>query len=571
MHFFRYAPKRIIWLNFLTVIQAAVGSAGLLFLIPLAQLAGLDLSQYTSQHGGIVDDLVAYLNDLPFTQSLSQLLPIYVLVMTVIAILSYHHKILGAKLQQAYVRSMRSELYQAILESSWSFLSQRRSSAYLHRVGAQVQSMNMAAHQLIGLMHQILSMIIFIGLMFVVHPPFTIATLVIGLILAIILLPIRYTVRNAGKRQLRGYQEIFAVLAEHLSNLKIIKATAREAQFHDIVSDISGELEQQQVRMTRANSIIGFANSVGLAAGFAVLLYYGVEYFNVALAEFVILMMVMSRILPLLANFQQSIQGIIFSLPAYTDIEETLIRSKAEKEIGASHDIEPLVTKDKIELDSISFAYPSLGRDSSKKPDDYLFDRLNIVLHANETVALKGQSGIGKTTIADLFASLLSPLSGRLLIDGQELDETNRLAWRRAVAYVTQEVYLFNDSLRYNLTWAADQVSDDEIWRALEMASLKDIVEALPQGLESRIGDRGIRFSGGERQRLAIARALLMKPALLILDEATSALDDDNEQRIQGVIQRLHGQLTVLIIAHRESSLGIADRIIDVEQFRTKV
>jgi ATP-binding cassette subfamily C protein len=142
------------------------------------------------------------------------------------------------------------------------------------------------------------------------------------------------------------------------------------------------------------------------------------------------------------------------------------------------------------------------------------------------------------------------------------------VSWRRSIAYVTQEVYLFNRSIRYNLSWSAPDVSEEEIYAALEAAALSTTIKRLPEGLDTLIGDRGVRFSGGERQRLAIARALLTNPKLLILDEATSALDDDNEKRIQDVVTALRGKLTVLIIAHRKSTLEVADRIIDVKPLR---
>ncbi|PIW44083.1 MAG: hypothetical protein COW18_14165 [Zetaproteobacteria bacterium CG12_big_fil_rev_8_21_14_0_65_54_13] len=147
--------------------------------------------------------------------------------------------------------------------------------------------------------------------------------------------------------------------------------------------------------------------------------------------------------------------------------------------------------------------------------------------------------------------------------DDMVLEGDARMAWRRGVAYITQEVFLFHDTVRANLAWVSPGVSEAELWQALEMAAAAEFVRALPAGLDTLIGDRGIRLSGGERQRLALARALLSKPQLLILDEATSALDHDNEQKINQALLQLDGKLTILIIAHRETTIAhVKQRIV---------
>ena len=561
LNFVTFAPRRIIWVNFLSLVQSGIGSLGFLLLIPLMQLAGLDVTSYISQHGGLVSSLVEFLNRQAWTKNLEIILLGYVVLTVSIALLTYHRSRVAMKVQQSYVRSMRSSLYKSLLESDWAFLSSRRTADYLHRVGAQVQGMNVSANQLIGVMHLLLSMTIYTSLLFLVHWQFTLATIGVGLLVGLILVPVRWSVRDVGAKQLKGYQEIFATLAEHLSNLKMIKASAREAQFHGALEVISADLEAQQIRMQRAGALIGLANSVALALGFAVLLYLGIQYYGVLLAEFVVLMMMMSRILPQLASLQQAALNIANSLPAFVDIEEIFQHTIEANEIQAQLDIEPLGFKQRIDLVNVGFHYTN----SNNAP---IFEDLNLSINAYETVALRGASGIGKTTIADLISSLVKPTAGQLLIDGVALDAQSVLRWRRGMAYVTQDVYLFNNSIRYNLTWPTPNATDDEIWAALKLAAMDDMVRCLPDQLETRLGDRGVRFSGGERQRLAIARALLSKPNLLILDEATSALDNDNERKIQDVIKRLSGQLTVLIIAHRESTIGVAERVIDVSDFR---
>jgi ATP-binding cassette subfamily C protein len=178
-----------------------------------------------------------------------------------------------------------------------------------------------------------------------------------------------------------------------------------------------------------------------------------------------------------------------------------------------------------------------------------------------EVVALVGPSGAGKSTIADLMTGLLAPDSGRITVDGVALDETRARAWREQIGYVSQDTYLFHDSVRANLLWARPGASEAEVRQALAMAAAEQFVDALPAGLDTVIGDRGATISHCERQRIALARALLRRPRLLILDEATNSLDTHNEQRILEAIEQLRGDPTIVTIAHRIAAVRRADRI----------
>lgn len=179
-------------------------------------------------------------------------------------------------------------------------------------------------------------------------------------------------------------------------------------------------------------------------------------------------------------------------------------------------------------------------------------------------VAFVGESGAGKTTLSRIISGLIQPTAGEILIDGasQEL--------RRLVGYVPQENYLFNGTIRDNLSLQTSTTSEANIWSALEKASALDFVWALPKKLETIVGERGIKLSGGERQRLAIARALIIEPEILVLDEATSFLDYKNENHIQNSISKLHGKITMIVIAHRFSTIRQADTIYVLEKGKIK-
>jgi ABC-type multidrug transport system fused ATPase/permease subunit len=176
-------------------------------------------------------------------------------------------------------------------------------------------------------------------------------------------------------------------------------------------------------------------------------------------------------------------------------------------------------------------------------------------------VALIGSSGAGKTTLADIMLGLLSPQKGSVTVDGKDISKYMN-GWHQSIGYIPQFIYLMDDTIRNNIVFGAKApVKDDYIWSVLEKVQLAEFVRNLEKGLDTEIGDRGVRLSGGQRQRLGIARALYMEPAVLFLDEATSALDNDTEAAVMEAINSLHGEITLVIIAHRLSTIKKCDYV----------
>jgi ATP-binding cassette subfamily C protein len=207
-----------------------------------------------------------------------------------------------------------------------------------------------------------------------------------------------------------------------------------------------------------------------------------------------------------------------------------------------------------IELRGLSFAYGGNGKPTA-------LSAIDLVIADGKTTAIVGSSGAGKTTLADLLLGLIRPQDGAVLVGGVALDPAHLQSWRSQIGYVAQDTYLFNDSVRANLSWAKPDATLEEMEESLRQAAADEFVGHLPDGIDTVIGERGVRLSGGEKQRLSLARALLRKPSLLILDEATNALDSENEQRIYDAINSLHGEMTIVVITHRLTTIRAADLI----------
>jgi ATP-binding cassette, subfamily C, bacterial len=288
--------------------------------------------------------------------------------------------------------------------------------------------------------------------------------------------------------------------------------------------------------------------------------YVSIEILATPASQLLLLLYLFAMITRMLVRVQLHYHEFITESPALTTVREMEARCEAaaEPEPARSEGIE---LREAARLEGVSFAYQDSG-------EPLIISDRDLTIPAGKTTAIVGPSGAGKSTIADLVMALIGPNEGRVLVDERPLRAEQKRAWRSKIGYVPQDTFLFHDTVRENLLWARPDAHDGELREALRLAAAEDFVSRLPEGMETVLGDRGVRLSGGERQRLALARALLRKPSLLILDEATSNLDSENERRIQSAIEELHGSMTILIITHRLFTTRSADVIYVLEQGR---
>lgn len=265
------------------------------------------------------------------------------------------------------------------------------------------------------------------------------------------------------------------------------------------------------------------------------------------------------RMLPAFNRITGYLGTIMFNLPSihavYDDLME--IEQLMKEKEQDKHDIAEITLNDAIRMEKLSFKYP--------ENDKWILENVDLEIPKNTSVAFVGSSGAGKTTAADVILGLLEPQSGKVTIDGMDIKE-HMHAWHSCIGYIPQTIYLMDDTIRANITFGVpeDEIDEKQIRKALEEAQLDVFVDSLKDGLDTVIGDRGVKLSGGQRQRIGIARALYRNPKVLILDEATSALDNETEKEVMAAIDGLHGTRTLIVIAHRLSTIKKCDRIYEV-------
>ena len=266
------------------------------------------------------------------------------------------------------------------------------------------------------------------------------------------------------------------------------------------------------------------------------------------------------RILPSISRLSGYINTLVFYRPTLEATYANMVEARENESVSYSDgDLNgrELTFNKAIEIKNITWKYPNAINN--------VLDELSLTIQKGESIGLIGGSGAGKTTLADVLLGLLHPQKGAIYMDGMDVLAMSD-AWSRIVGYVPQTVFLIDDSVKNNIAFGIDpeKIDEHKVWNALEQAQLKEFIESLPEGLNSQVGERGVKFSGGQRQRIAIARALYSDPEVLILDEATAALDNETENSVMEAIDILQGHKTLIIVAHRLTTIRNCDKVYEI-------
>ncbi len=399
-------------------------------------------------------------------------------------------------------------------------------------------------------------------------------TFCMAIMFAILLLVVSYVIkprlRRIGLTQQRTGTAMNKWLMQSVQGIKEVKITGKEDYFQNNFesngSEYVGTLRKSQILGITPRFLIEAFSMSTMFLVVAFLIYRGGSL-EALIPMLTAVGMAAIRLLPAVnriisgiataAQFEPMLDKLIESLDAMEGNGASLDglnreSGKAEK----NADIEPL--RNEIDFREISFRYPDAETE--------VLSDASMTIRRGEAVGVVGGSGAGKTTAIDILLGLLKPQNGQVLVDGTSISADMR-GWHEQIGYIPQMIFMLDDTIRNNICFGEreEDISDDKVWQALEEASLADFVKALPDGLDTQIGERGIRLSGGQRQRIGIARALYRDPAVLVFDEATSALDNETEAEIMKSINHLQGQKTMLIIAHRLTTIENCDHVYRVE------
>ncbi len=552
----RYSRREVAIVVALTLASGAASGVGLVMLVPLLGLTGLDVGEGSV---GQISTLVGgAFEAVGLNPTVPVVLLIYVAVVGVQALLQRTTTVRSVLLYQGFVRSVRRRIYAAIVHARWTFFARQRSADATHALTQEVERVGGVASSLVGFVSRVIQTTILLALAVFVSPWATVVAVASGLFLSLLMARATAAGRAKGEEVSQAYQSLFATIGEHLAGMRVSKSHATEDAHLGRFAERTERTAGSMAAVARHQATTSVYLQVGSAVILGAVFWFALEVLALPLAGILLLLYVFARLVPQVTGLQRQVVGIVQQLPAFERIEDLIARYEASAEVAGGPD--PLPLQRSLRVADVSFRYD----DAPATPP---LAGVSMTLRAGTTTAIVGPSGAGKSTLADVLVGLVPPTSGSVFVDDAPLAGANVPAWRRSIGYVHQDTFLFHDTIRENLRLVRRDADDDAIRAALSAAAA-DFVHALPQGLDTVVGDRGVRLSGGERQRIALARALLRQPALLVLDEATSNLDAESEAAIQQALERMSGQRTVVVIAHRLATVRSADAIFVLEAGR---
>ncbi len=386
-------------------------------------------------------------------------------------------------------------------------------------------------------------------------------TLIIGGLLAafsiFIVIFLRPHIRRVAKKTQELNSDNYKYLSQSFNGIKESKITNSERFFINIYDSNIGNINKYNLRRIMYGSIPGhsieFIGMMGLVLSLLVVIVFkdSIGETNTQIIEtFAVFAYAVIKLLPYVTEINSQINSISAYKISIDSIYKDIVESKEIiKDDIFSNEATPIPFNDEIVLKDISFAY-------SSNSDTTIIKDGNCVIKKNTSVAFTGASGAGKTTIIDIILGLLTPQKGAVTVDGIEIN-TNLKGWRKNISYIPQFIYLMDDTIRNNIAFGIDNknINDKDIWKALEMAELDRFIKSLPNGLDTVIGERGVRLSGGQRQRIGIARAFYRNTNIIVFDEATSALDFETEKNILDHVNERAKDHTLIIITHRLNTI----------------
>jgi ATP-binding cassette subfamily C protein len=384
---------------------------------------------------------------------------------------------------------------------------------------------------------------------------FTVFITLTGIVLFFLLRKFLFKAFKLGDGYVNAYTNLLKYIDDFWLTVKMAKVHSTEDFYYSKFDSASSSLLDLEYRMQKNHAIPNLIYRISGILVLVVVVYVGYHFNLIPLTSFFILIILFSRIYPQFTSINTDLSMIISNF-ASVKLVMQLDKDFPEPEMHSPGKREPIPLLKEIAVKNINFSFPG---------GETLFENFNETIPAFKLIGIIGESGRGKTTLLDLIAGLQLPLSGSISVDGQLLDRETFPRWRTGIGYLPQDSFFIDGSLRDNLVWDSHRsITDTEIKKVLKQVNALYLVLRFKKGLDEQIVNYSFHFSGGERQRLALARVLLRRPQILLLDEATSSLDEDNEKQIMDLLAGLKTRVTIVFITHRTSVLPWFDKIIQL-------
>jgi ATP-binding cassette subfamily C protein len=555
--FARSDPWRSLIILLCLVLAGAAEGVGLATLLPFL---GLSAQTTTGADGapprapeGFERTVTETITGLGLEPTLGVMLCAVVIAVAVKSIL-----VLLAKAQVGYAvaqvaTDMRMRLIRALLATRWAYYTRQPVGGVANAFATEAQRTSRAFLSGTSMLSQLIGLVVYASVALATSWQMTLAAIPIGLVTVLLLNQLVLITRKAGRQETGLLKGVIGHLTDVLQGVRPLKAMAREGLVFPLLVRDTENLNRAMRRQVLSKEAVLTLQEGLLMTYVAGGIYVAVAWFEMEVGAVFLLALLFIRALTAMNKSQRQYQAMVSNESAYWSMAEMVERAEAEREQWPGQREPELASG--IELREVEFRYG----------DHPVLDGISLSMPAGQVTAVIGPSGTGKTTLVDLLTGLASPERGAIFVDGIELSELDLGAWRRRIGYVPQELFLLHQSVAVNVALDDPEVTRPDIERALRLAGAWEFVSRMPEGMDSFVGERGSQLSGGQRQLISIARALVRRPKLLILDEATASLDRASELAVWDRIDKLRGEVTVLAVSHQTGVLDIADRIYRIE------
>ena len=542
---------RMLLLTGLGFFSGVLDSVGIGALIPLFAIVAKDSSSKANRISDLVGTLFSYLG---LNLNLHTILFFMSLIFLTKAITEFITGYIRIRIITQFQVDKRNDLYMKTLMARWPYLMRQKIGHLENILMTDINATQGLLNRLCFVAPSMASFIVYLLIAIKVSFPITAITLGIGMVILIFTKPVSRRLKKYTNVITRTNKEVAHHVNENVQGMKMVKALGIERDVADAEVGVFGQLQRLIIKSAMVKQLgTGFMEPI-MFIFISLVFAYSYSQPGFSIGGFVVVMYLIQRIFNSVDKIQGSFLSISESIPYMYQVIglDRATTENREQDNGSAL----FSFKKDLEFRNVTFGY---------RQDTPVLQHVSFTVKENEMVGVIGPSGAGKTTIADLLLRLFEPLTGEILIDGKNISLIKLNELRTHVGYVSQDIFLKNDTVENNIRFYAKNISEAEIVAAAKMANIYDFIKELPSGFQTIIGDRGILLSGGQRQRIVLARTLARKPKILILDEATSALDNESELLIRQSIESLKGGVTVIIIAHRLSTIMNCDRLIALD------
>jgi ABC-type multidrug transport system fused ATPase/permease subunit len=536
----------------LALATALAQGFGITLLLPLLRTSQ---SSVTREDMGTAEEvLYRLLSWMGIADSMMGILVFIALVFVGKGILQFAKDGYQGYLQAQLLRELKTKLFDAYSGMDYQYYIQQNAGHFINVINQQVNLFFQSFQRFVNFFSQIVTTVSYFAFAFVVAWKFAGMAFGVGVVLLFLFKYLNSYVRRLSRWRSEEMSHLNKLLVQSLQAFKYIVSTRQAKYLRDGVVDSVNRLTDYIFRQRVAGAFTGSIKEPVSVLLIVSLIGIQVSVFNDPIAPIFVALLLFHRGMQSMISIQGGWQGTMNTIGAVEMVDDEFDAVCAHQERSGGCPVGAL--SEVIEFRDVCFAY--------NEEDDDALHHVNLSVPANTTVALVGESGAGKSTLVDMMTLMLKPRTGTVEIDGVLHDEVDLASWRSQIGYVSQETVVFDDTVANNISlWQGDIDGDpslrEKVIDAAERAHADHFIRDLPDGYQTVVGDRGIRLSGGQRQRLFVARELFKQPNLLLLDEATSDLDTASEQHIQASIDALKGDVTVVIIAHRLSTVKNAD------------